>query len=143
MKKKVLSILMLLTMLMVFGSQLVAAETIATPYSTSSDTVWTSGGTNGKVQITFRVACYQNSSDNTIFSWTSSMTPQSGVTMSTYSQSGEVTYSDYSKKAFTSSNATYSYSIKKAMNGGYSNMSASASSFGSASKRLYTTASLN
>lgn len=143
MKKRILSVLMLTAMLMVSGSKSVAAESVVTPYSTSSETVWTSGGANGKVQITFRVSCYQNSSDHTKFSWTSSITPQSGVVMSAYRHKGEITYTDYSKKAFDSLNATYSYSIKKSMSGGYSNMSTTAASFGSASKRLSTTATLN
>lgn len=134
---------MLLTILVPLGSKSVAAEPLITPYSTTANTVWTSGGTNGKVQITFRVSCYQNSSDNTIFSWTSSITPQSGINMSVYSQNGEITYTDYSKKSFSSSKATYSYSIKKTMDGGYANMSTKAASFGSASKRLSTHATLN
>lgn len=104
---------MLVTMLMSSGTQLVAAETIVTPYHTNANTVWTSGGANGKVKVTFRVSCYQNSSDNTKYSWSSSMTPQQGVTMTYCRQQGEITYTDYTRQPFNSSKATYNYTIKK------------------------------
>ena len=132
MRKKIFTLLLTLTMICGFSMSALAG--------TTSEVVKTSEGKEGWIYITFRCTCVQTSIP-TKFSWTSSITPQDGIKVEAlnYTQNGSITFWDYTYTPFSNKYATYSVTEAKTMLGGYSDMTASSTSFGSASKKLSVT----
>ena len=137
MKRKLLSLLLtgILSLSLVLPATAAEDEPSIVPYATNAKTVYTDGGTNGRITISFRATCVLVSY-STKYSWTSSMTPESGKWMDSYYQKGTITFSDYKTYNFSTSNSSYSTSGDKPMHGGYSQMNAYSIAFGNASQRM-------
>lgn len=106
MKRKLLSLLLtgILSLSLVLPASAAENEPSIVPYATNAKTVYTDGGTNGRITISFRATCVLVSY-STKYSWTSSMTPESGKWMDSYYQKGTITFSDYKTYNFSTSNS--------------------------------------
>lgn len=128
MKKKIISITLIFIFVFSLGISTMAADTKAT----DSRTIKTSGGSAGYTYITFRCTCVQESIP-TNYSWSSSISKPSNVSGLSYYQKGAITKQDQTQDHFSTSNATYSkLYVRNALVGGYAEMSAGSSVFGSA-----------
>lgn len=127
MKKKFLSLLIVFVLTMCFSATAMAAE----PRTSNYRDVNTSGGTAGYTTIRFRCTCVQDSIP-TNYSWASSITSPSNVSGLSFYQKGAITLSDHTQKTFSTNAATYSKTYQDALLGGYADMEAGSTAYGTA-----------
>lgn len=106
MKRKIFTLL--LTFIMVCGFSMSALA------GSKAENIQTSGGSKGRITITFRCTCAQTSIPTT-FGWTSSITSsyQGGL----YSQNGKILLSNGTQKSFFAAKSSYSYETTDALQG--------------------------
>lgn len=134
MKKKIVSGLLMLVLVASFSASAMAA----TPRTTNYVDVRTSGGTNGYITVRLRCTCVQDSIP-TNYSWSSSITPPTGITGLSYSQNGAVTKSNHNQDKYSVSKASYGKTYTDAIIGGKVTMKVGSTAFGSVSKTLSVT----
>lgn len=114
MKKKILSLLLVFMLAMNSCLSVAAAEARTTNYRD----LQTSGGANGYITVRFRCTCVQDSIP-TNYSWSSSITPPSGISGLSYYQNGAITKSDQKQDAFSTYEKSYAKTYQNALIGGY------------------------
>ena len=134
MKKRILSVVLMIVLAISFCVPVMAA----TPRATDYVDVRTSGGTNGYITDRFRCTCVQESIP-TNFSWSSTITAPTGITGLNYYQSGVITLSDHTQDKYTSTKSSYGKVYQNAILGGRAYMETSSTLFGRASTEMSVT----
>lgn len=132
MKKRLLSLLLALTLVFSAGMSTMAAESRKTSYVD----VRTSGGSSGYITIRFRATCQQDNIP-TNYSWSSTITPPAEAKGLSYSQNGAITRENHSQYTFSTTRSFFSKVFSNdAIKGGYVDMEAGSSAFGTAKQHI-------
>ena len=134
MNKKILSLLLISILVFCSASSVLAAEARAT----NSVVKQTDGGTYGKINITFRCTCVQETIP-TNYSFASSMSAPSGISGLKYSHSGAVTLSNHEQDPINGSGPSWSKVYNDPILGGRATMTTRSTGFGKASATLSVT----
>lgn len=132
MKKRILSLLLALTLMLSVGMPVMAAETRDTKYYD----IITTGGTAGTATVRFRATCQQDSIP-TNYSWSSTMTPLNGAAGFSFYQEGAITKSNHTQYTFKVHSASYARTFtNETIIGGRVEMEAASNAFGRAAKTI-------